>query len=298
MKTFLTLLVLSVSPFVYANKKGLNAVGVMNANKLSADLQKQYGPSPATIEASNVLSQDLLTFETSESNSDFKIVLDGDDSPVAKRIVLSSGSRDISAHEIDKLAVLKEQNVSNQFTAQRMKNGTVKFFASKSVSNSDTNSLTCKDCEQFGAGYDLAYTVKSPRDAASGLASGREEGSGMATGAAAKIIQDRDSGRSKGFARMIVTDDELVSTWADLYIAGTEQKLVVEFEKISAGLISELQNAKSVKLIVPVAMDKGHMTMELGFAIKENGIKIAISGDTAEVSMTVINKSKSNVKNN
>lgn len=295
MKILLTVLVLSASSSVYANK-GLNAVSVIVVNKLSADLQKQYGPSPQAKTASDILSMDLLAFETSESNSDFKLIIDGEEAPVAKRISLSLGRKDVTAHEIDKLAILKTQSVSNQLTAVRMQKGTVKFFASKSVSTSDLNSLTCKDCESFGAGQETTYSVKSPRDSNSGLSTGREAGTGMATGNAAKIVTDRDSGRSKGFARM--ADDELISTWTDLYIGEPEQKLVIEFEKISPGLISDLQNAKEVKLIVPVAMEKGYMTMELGFAIKEQGVRISISGDTAEVSATVINKSKSNVKNN
>lgn len=296
MKTILTVLILSASSFAYAGK-GLNAVNVSYPSKLSAALQKQYGPSPVANAASDILSQDLLTFETSESNSDFKILLDGEETPVAKKLSLSAGKRDINAHEIDKLAILKEQTVSNQLSAVRMKNGTVKFFASKSVSDSDLNSLACKGCENFGAGYDFVYKVKSPRDSNSGLATGRDAGTGLATGEAAKIITDRDSGRSKGFS-FVVTDDELISTWADLYISAPEQKIVVEFEKFNPRQLSELQKAKTIKLIVPVAMEKGYMTMELGFAIKENGIKIAISGEDAEVTMTVINKSKSNVKNN
>lgn len=294
MKALVILLVLSASTCAFANK-GLNAVSVIHVNKLSADLQRKFGPSPDANAASDILSQDLLVFETSESNSDFKILLDGVETPVSKKVSLNLGKRDINAHEIEKLAVLKEQKVTNQLSVLRMKQGTVKFFASKSVTNSDLNSLTCKDCESFGAGHELAYTVKSPRDAGSGMASGREAGSGMATGRA-KVVFDRDTGRSKGFAR--IADDTLVSTWADLFIVEPEQELVIQFEKFSPALISDFQNAKTINLIVPVAMEKGYMTMELGFAIKEQGIRISVSGDTVEVSATVINKSKSNVKNN
>lgn len=307
MKLILTVLVLSASTLVFANKKGLNAVNVKLASgRLAADLQKQYGPSRDAVEASEILSQDLLTFETTESASDFKILLNDGETPAAKKVSLNASKRDISAHEIDKLAILKEQLVSNQLSALRMKAGTVKFFASKSVVNSDLNSLTCHDCEKFGAANNFAYSVKSPRDAGSGLSTGRrlieaptpgEEGSGIATGSAAKIVFDRDTGRSKGRIAT-VSDDDLVSAWVDLFLGESEQEIVVYYEKFDPKLMSEYQNAKSVKLIVPVAMDKGIRLIELGFAIKENGIKIAIAGEEAEITMTVINKSKSNVKNN
>lgn len=306
MKIIVTVLLMTASSLAFANKKGLNAVNVkLASSRLSADLQKQYGPSRDAIVASEILSQDLLTFETNESASDFKIVLNDGETPAAKKVSLSSLKKDISAHEIDKLAVLKEQLVSNQLSAQRMKSGTVKFFASKTVVNSDLNSLTCNGCENFGASFNFAYSIKSPRDAGSGLATGRrlievpapgEVGSGIATGSAAKIILDRDTGRSKGFS--VVTDDDLVSTWVDLFVGEQEQEIVVRYETFDPKLMSEYQNAKTVKLIVPIAMDKGIRLIELGFAIKENGIKIALSGEDVEVTMTVINKSKSNVKNN
>ena len=52
------------------------------------------------------------------------------------------------------------------------------------------------------------------------------------------------------------------------------ETLEIAGKKFNSRLISDFQNAKTLKLIVPVAMDKGISLMELGFAIKENGIKI------------------------
>lgn len=296
MKKHIAVLVLSVSTLALA-VSGLSSIAIIDNNNLSEELQRILTKSSDAMDkdASRLLSSKILVFETAESNSDFKIEIDGAEVTPAKSISLKAITKESTPHEIDKLAVLKEETLTNVLTAYRMKNGTVKFFASKSVVRSDYEKIRCAGCNDPWRGYTYSYDVKSPRDVATGQSSGKavspesapngDSGSGFVSNDSAKIITDRDTGRSKG--RISVTDEKLLTAWLELSKERPEKELVIEFNKYSSRLISDFQNAKMVKLIVPVAMEKELRLMSMDYAIKEQGIKLAIQGDNITVTLQV-----------
>ncbi len=277
-KNICTFVFLASSTFALAGE-GLNRVTLLEDKELEQSLKQAYAKgiiiNTGTGGAPPKLVSDTFVFETPESKSDFKIEIHGSETASAIRVSLRSIVKEDSVHEIDKLAVMKEEVTISELSMLRMKNGTVKFFAEKSHSQADYSKLECKGCQSMWAGHRVENSVKTPRLSGSGLPNGSsEQGTGLATGRA-KVVLDRETGRSKGFS-VSKTNQELIDTWLKLFQDKSDKEIVIEFDGVNSGLIDELLAAKSVKLIVPIAMEKEVRVVTMGYAIKEQGVKLQI----------------------
>lgn len=254
---------------------GISSIAILDSGELQGAL-KRSGGGQALIEKDVVksLASDTLVFETAPIDGEFSVEIEGLKSYAAGHFILTSKVIDVEAHEIDRLAALKKKTLTNSLTVLRTKEGKVVLAADKSVGTTDYSKLPCSGCEGLWHGYAVEHSVTTAREAGSGMASGRREaGSGMATGRRAKIVMDRDTGRSKG--RIAAPDNKLLAAWFNQFSEQIDQELIVVFNNLGLDNLAELQKAYRVRVKFPV-IDGEQRTVE--FAIKENGIKIAIEG--------------------
>ncbi len=274
---------------------GVCTVVLLDNEELQAELERVgIGHTMIIKNVEKVLARDTLVFETAPIDSDFSVEIEGLKSYAAGHFILNSVVTEVKAHEVDKLAVLEKDTITSSLTVMRTKDGNVVLFADKSVGHADYNKIHCTACSGIWSGTSVEESIVTARDSGTGLATGRRDvGTGLATGRKSKTYQqqtDSDIASRKLKGKVVTAGDSgLLRTWMEGFSETSEKELVVVYEKMGLEALQSIQNAHRVKVKFPTLNGEERSA---DFAIKENGIKLAIQGSQVTVRMAVTSITK------
>ena len=289
MKKSLTVALMFTSALAIA---GVCTVVLMENDELAADLERAgIGHTMNVKKVEKILAADTLVFETVPQDDDFSVEIEGLKSYSAGHFILNSVVNDENVHEIDKLAVIEKKSVKSSLTVMRTKEGKVVVYADKSVGHADYNKINCNSCSGVWVGTKFEESIVTARDAGSGMATGRRDaGTGLASGRKSRTFErmkDQDlavaRGKLKGKVRT-TGDSGMLSVWLESFAEPSDKEIVVVYNKMGLDGIEALQKAYRVKVKFPTL---GGEERSYDFAIKEQGVKLAIQGSTVTVTMTV-----------